>query len=388
MNADPLNQDFMTGAQVADKAQEKETSLSGRASESRLLEIRREAEVGGKVQSVGVRPPGAPFPIASPETGYYGIHLLKEPQWTAEVPLYFFVGGAAGASATIGTIAEWTGLDQKIARDARWVAALGAVISSGLLISDLGRPSRFLNMLRVFKPQSPMSVGAWTLAAFGTFSGANLFAQLMQEYLGPKAVITILKQSSQALSMLFGLPFHNYTGVLIGATVIPVWNHNIRSLPIHFGTSGLAAGTSILELMGNTDSTALNLIGIGASALETYEGYHLEIKRDPIINEPLKHGRSGWITRVGGVFSGPVPLALRLAALALGTNHPRHKTLRQAAAWSGILGSLATRYGWVMAGHASARDWRLPIEAQGTKVPHFLEKLQSKPEVPQTKAAV
>jgi hypothetical protein len=351
------------------------------ASEARLLEIRREAEQKGEVKTIGIRPPGAPFPVASPQTGYYGIHMLKEPQWTAEIPLYFFVGGVAGASSVIGTIAEWTGLDDKIARDARWAAAVGAMVSSGLLISDLGRPSRFLNMLRMFKPQSPMSMGAWILAGFGTFSGANLFAQLMQDYLGPNVVISVLKHSSQALSALFGLPFHNYTGVLIGATAIPVWNHNIRSLPIHFGTSGLLAGTSVLELMGNEDSTALNLIGIGAATMETYEGFHLEFKRDPRINEPLKHGVSGWVTRAGGVLSGPVPLALRLAALVGGRRSPK---LRRWAAWSGIAGSILTRYGWVQAGHASARDWRIPLDIK-REAP--VEEMQSKPLMPQVKVA-
>jgi hypothetical protein len=381
MNADPLNQNETGGAPLS----QSDRVRKEKPSESRLLEIRREAETKGTVETIGVRPPGAPFPIASPETGYYGIHLLKEPQWTAEIPLYFFVGGAAGAAATIGTIAGWTGLDDNIARDARWVATIGALVSSGLLISDLGRPSRFLNMLRMFKPQSPMSMGAWTLAAFGTFSGANLFAQLLQDRFGPNVAISVLKNSSQALTMLFGLPLHNYTGVLIGATAIPVWNHNIRSLPIHFGTSGLEAGTSILELMGNLDSTALNLIGIGASALETYEGYHLELKRDPEVNRPLKHGVSGWITRAGGVLSGPVPLALRLAALVMGR---RSKNLRRAAAWSGVAGSLLTRYGWVRAGHASARDYRLPLGIKDAKVPPALQNLQSKPKLPQVKTAV
>jgi hypothetical protein len=204
----------------------------------------------------------------------------------------------------------------------------------------------------------------------------------MQDYLGPNVVISVLKQSSQALSALFGLPFHNYTGVLIGATAIPVWNHNIRSLPIHFGTSGLLAGTSVLELMGNEESTALNLIGIGAATLESYEGFHLEFKRDPRVNEPLKHGASGWVTRAGGVLSGPVPLALRLAALVGGN---RAKRLRRWAAWSGIAGSILTRYGWVHAGRASARDWRLPLDIKREQA---VEELESRPRVPQVKAAV
>src|SRR6266699_4983661 len=151
------------------------------SSEHRLVEIRREAETTGKVIAKGVRPGGAPFPVASPETGYYGIPLLKEPAWTWEIPLYFFVGGAAGASAVVGAIASYTGADRKLVRDARWIAAAGSVLSPAVLISDLGRPSRFLNMLRVFKPQSPMSVGAWTLVFFSSASTAAALADLAEQ---------------------------------------------------------------------------------------------------------------------------------------------------------------------------------------------------------------
>src|SRR5690242_3577678 len=125
--------------------------------EERLLELRRAAEREGHINRPGIRPSGSPFPLASPETGYYGIPLLKEPSWTWEVPLYFFVGGAAGAAAVMGAIASYSGADRRLVRHARWIAAAGAVISPALLIADLGRPERFLSMLRVFKPKSPMS---------------------------------------------------------------------------------------------------------------------------------------------------------------------------------------------------------------------------------------
>jgi len=325
--------------------------------EARLLEIRRRAEEAGAVTAAGVRLEGAPFPVASPETGYYGVPLLKEPQWTQEIPVYLFLGGMAGASAVIGAVANWTGED-RIARDARFLAAGGAIASSGLLISDLGRPARFLAMLRMFKPQSPMSMGAWLLGGFGTFSGAAAFAQILADRYGWGA-FRILGNAAEGFSALFGLPFSNYTGVLLGATVIPVWNHNVKTLPVHFGMSGLNAAVSALELMGNDGSPALNRLGIASSALETYEGFHLEFKRDPKVNEPLKHGKSGWVTRVGGVLSGPVPLALRIAAEFAGRSDARR--MRRAAAVSSIAGSVLTRFGWVMAGHASAKDWRLPL---------------------------
>src|SRR4028118_1689221 len=98
---------------------------------------------------------------------YYDLPLLKPPVWTWEVPVYFFVGGAAGAASVLGVAAQFSKGNEELVRDARWIALIGVAVSGPLLIPDLGRPERFLNMLRVFKPQSPMSVGVWTLAVFG-----------------------------------------------------------------------------------------------------------------------------------------------------------------------------------------------------------------------------
>jgi Polysulphide reductase, NrfD len=334
--------------------------IPNHSTEQRLSQIRNEAERHGTVTSTGVRPADAPFPRASEQSGYYGVHLLKEPQWTWEIPLYFFVGGASGASAVIGAMADWIGDDYELAKHARWVATAGSGVSSALLISDLGRPARFLNMLRIIKPQSAMSVGAWTLAAFGSFTAASTFAKLVQERWDflPVKIVANLAQFASAVT---GLPFHNYTGVLIGATVIPAWNKNIETLPIHFGMSGVQSACSILELLGHNDSRALNMLALLATAWETYEGIHLETRAERELR-PLKRGTSGWVTRAGGILSGPLPLALRLACL-----FSNSRRLRQVAAIAGIAGSILTRYGWMAAGRASARDWKLPLEIPDTE---------------------
>ncbi len=325
--------------------------------EQRLLEIRRQAEIKGRVEAIGIRPPGAPFPMASPATGYYGIPLLKQPAWTWQIPIYFFVGGAAGSAAVIGVTARWIAGDRRLARDCRRVAAVGTAASTALLISDLGRPERFLAMMRVFKRQSPMSVGAWTLAVFGTFAAAAAFAEMLERRF-PWMPLRIAGNLAEGISALSGLPFSNYTGVLIGASVIPVWNENVGTLPIHFGMSGLNSAVSILELMGN-ENRALNALGVGASAIEVLEGIKLETTKKPVM-DPLKHGRSGLITRLGGVMSGPVPLLLRVAAGFAGRR--RSRQLRRAAAISSIVGSVLTRVAWVQAGHQSAANWQLPLE--------------------------
>src|SRR5437763_3101110 len=256
-------------------------------SEQKLIEIRREAEQHGEVKSAGIRPAGSPFPIASPDTGYYGIPLLKKPSWTWEIPLYFFVGGAAGAAAVMGAIADYTGADRKLVRDARWIAAAGAVISPALLVSDLGRPARFLSMMRVFKPQSPMSVGVWTLLGFSGGAAAAAFAGFMRERYGPSLPLRVIENAGQAASLLFGLPFSNYTGVLIGATAIPVWNQNAGDLPLHFAASGLGAAVGILELMGHRKSRALQALGLGAAIFESWQGLRIEGRSHTPL-DPLK----------------------------------------------------------------------------------------------------
>ena len=331
--------------------------------EKRLDEIREQAALGN-LDAKGIRPPGSPFPETN---SYYGLPIVKPPVWTWEVPLYFFVGGAAGASSVIALTAQLTGASKALVRDARWIAAIGAAASGPLLILDLGRPERFLNMLRVFKPQSPMSVGAWTLTVFGTASAAAVLAEMAWERGRPARTGTgerragrsrsqgasgFLKRISDAaafVAALSGLGMATYTGVLIGATAIPVWAAHARTLPVHFGASALASATALLTLRGH-DEPALNALGMAAAMFETYMGIEIE-SCDDIESEPLRHGPSGITTRIGGFFSGPLPLALRLLGI-------RSKRARRAAAASALLGSLITRLAWVEAGKVSANDPR------------------------------
>ncbi len=323
--------------------------------ERRLEEIRRQAQEHALI----------PFPDehensfeASAENGYYGMPLLKRPQWTVEIPIYFFVGGAAGAAALIAAVGEISNKDRDLVRDAQWLAAIGGIISPALLISDLGMPSRFLAMLRVFKVRSPMSVGSWTLVAF---SNAAVASAVLGELRRRRSIpgVPVLTRVSQIATALTGLVLATYTGVLIGATAIPVWNEHISSLPVHFATSGLLTAASILELKGH-DSEALNKIAMMAATLETVMGATIEM-RTTRVEEPLRHGISGRAMRGAGLLSGPVPLALRALGMLSKKNKP---TLRRAAALSSIVGSMLTRWAWIKAGHASAEDPRVPLQLE------------------------
>ncbi|HEX4425166.1 MAG TPA: hypothetical protein VH079_07190, partial [Terriglobales bacterium] len=101
--------------------------------EQRLLDIRREAQRNGSISAPGHQ---APQSVASAEHGYYGTPLLKKPQWTVEIPIYFFVGGVAGAASVIAAVGTLSSANQKLIRQARWLAAIGGAISPALLVSD------------------------------------------------------------------------------------------------------------------------------------------------------------------------------------------------------------------------------------------------------------
>jgi formate-dependent nitrite reductase membrane component NrfD len=337
---------------------------------ARLEKIRQQAETEAHTKGIGAvlnaraaevtekSFPMAHSSVASPRTGYYGMPLLKVPAWTWEVPLYFFVGGAAGSAATIAQIGKITGANEKLVNDARWIAAIGGAISPMLLVSDLGRPERFLNMLRVFKIQSAMSVGSWTLVVFSSAAGAAAASGLVEKRMPMFAPLRWAKNAADFTAMIAGLVLCTYTGVLIGATAIPVWHENVGLLPLHFATSGLGTAVSILELRGN-DAPALTTLGIAAAATETVVGTAIEINKKRA-NKPLHKGRSGWMMRAAGLLSGPIPLILRLFAGR--SKSPRSVKLRKAAAVSAIAGSLATRIAWIQAGKASAADPSIPLE--------------------------
>ena len=311
--------------------------------EARLDALREGAKHGGAVTGRGVDVSGGPIPRYP---GYYGEAVVKPPVWTWEIPLYFFVGGAAGMAPLLACAGFVLGLTSLV-RGALWIAGLGAILSPILLIMDLGRPQLFLNMLRVFKHRSPMSVGAWILFVFGGFAVPAwlVFELYYQEAFVPSlhSLILFLAGLLTLGAAVFGLGLATYTGVLIGATVIPAWHLHRVLLPIHFGTAGLGCAVSLLELFG-VQIRPLYFLGMLAAILETVLWIWLEIDTHGPADRALHAGWTGGLIRAAEILSGPVPIILRLTNLV------------PLAAISFLLGALASRFGWIAAGRASGRD--------------------------------
>ena len=230
-------------------------------------------------------------------------------------------------------------------RTALGVGVAGALISPCLLIWDLGRPARFLYMLRVFKWRSAMSVGVWTLVVFSGFVTAAFVLESAAVPLITRGVPPLLHHTFVATLVIgaagSGAVLATYTGVLLGATVIPAWSSHHRLLPFHFGLVALGSAAAVLELLGYRIAP-LNAIGLAVTLLETGVGLTVELRRGGSSPNVLHTGLVGWLLRLSGVLTGPVAFLLRLARLV------------PLAASCLLLGALVSRYGWILAGRVSA----------------------------------
>jgi Polysulphide reductase, NrfD len=280
---------------------------------------------------------------------YHGQPVIKEPIWSWEIPIYFFTGGVAGASAGLAYLSELRGDDQ-LARHAWATAMAGLTVSPALLISDLGRPSRFLNMLRMAKVTSPMSVGSWILTA----SGATTAIAAAHAWTGlfPRAA-----RVARPAAALLGLPLSTYTAALLANTAVPVWHEGRRSLPFVYA-SGAALGAGALGVMTTDPRRARSARRLAlASAVTEVGAKELMQRRLGELGEPYKHGSSAKF--------GHLSRACVVAGATL--LYRRGGSSRPAAIAAGALlcaGGLSARWSTFKAGFQSAADPKYVVGPQ------------------------
>ncbi|MCA0144903.1 NrfD/PsrC family molybdoenzyme membrane anchor subunit [Blastococcus sp. LR1] len=274
-------------------------------------------------------------------TSYYGRQIVKTPVWKSpDVPLYLFLGGAAGSSSILAAVADFTDRP-KLTRVGRMTAAIGSLLSVVALVHDLGRPERFLHMLRVFKLTSPLSVGTYILSPFSAAAGATAAVELLGWF--PR-----LERFGGIVSAIFGGPLATYTGVLLANTAVPSWHAAYKQLPFVFGGSAMAAGGGISMIFVPVDEAGpARKMAITGAAIELAVMHKVETDHG-ILSEPFHEGRPGKLMQAAKTTTAA---GAGLAAIAGRT--------RVGAIASGTLlaaGSLLTRFGVFEAGIASTKD--------------------------------
>jgi DMSO reductase anchor subunit len=282
-------------------------------------------------------------------SSYYGRPVLKEPVWQPEIPWYFFTGGLAGASSIVSLVARLGG-NETLARRSLYVGAAADLVSPALLISDLGRPERALNMFRVFKVTSPMSVGSWIL---GVSSGASTTAALLEAAGRLKPV----KYAAELVSALSGAPLAVYTATLVSNTAIPVWHEARKELPYLFGASAVAsAGAAAAIVVPPVEAGPARRLALGGVLAENALFEVME-KRLGLLGEPYSQGEAGKYKKLA--------LGCTLGGAALLGTLGRRSRLAAAAGGALVLaGEAALRWSVFKAGFQSARDPKYVVEPQ------------------------
>lgn len=286
--------------------------------------------------------------------GYYDLPILKRPHWRWEIVGYFWIGGIAAGSYAVAAIADLAGDegDRPVVRAGRLIAFPLVSISPLLLIKDLGRPLRFLNMLRTINPRSPMSTGSWALLIFGGWSALSAALEL-----APHPISTRRKRRLVgALGLPWALFVGGYTGVLLSASAIPLWARNRRlwgpTFLLSAFSTGAAAIHTALALRGDTHASTLakldrvhrlSVAGEAAALL-------LGVARLGSAGRVLRRGR-----RAAQFWGGAIGLGIGLPLLldARGS-HSRRLTLLKSL--SVLAGGLCLRASIVYGGQDSADD--------------------------------
>lgn len=297
-----------------------------------------------------------PAQVEAETPTYYDLPVVKPPPWKAYIPAYFYVGGVAGAASALST-ASWLSRRrdlEALARKSRWIGLIGDAASAALLIADLGRPLRFLNMLRVFRPTSPMNLGTWILTGSGM---ANGVAAILADSRGAWQRV---EQAAGVTAGVLGLPLTTYTAVLLSNTAVPLWARSHRALPILFGASATSSLASVLELVGPSSPGERRVVRTLSSAAKGAELAAMRaLERDVghgRVGRPLRHGSSGTLWKTAKL------LGIASLAASLWPGSSRRRGLLAGAL--GTAGALAMRFAIVEAGKASARDPRATFEPQ------------------------
>jgi formate-dependent nitrite reductase membrane component NrfD len=280
---------------------------------------------------------------------YYGRPILKEPVWKPQIPLYFFSGGLAGASSVLSLVARASG-NKRLARASLRVGLAAELISPVLLVTDLGRPERFLNMLRVFKVTSPMSVGSWILVASSSSGNAAAALQTVD-------VLRPVKWLAELTWFATGPPLASYTGALLANTAIPVWSEARDELPFVFAASACASAGSVAAVFTPTRAARpARRAAVVGSAVELALFAGME-RRLGFVGEVYRDGDAG---RYAKLSKGLVAAGAGLIAVG-------GRRSRAVAAAGGALvlaGELALRFSIFKAGFQSARDPKYTVRPQ------------------------
>jgi polysulfide reductase-like protein len=290
---------------------------------------------------------------------YYDRPLLKESVWSIDIPLYYFFGGTAGAALTLGAALQLTTPRgghplRKLSAICHWTGIIGSTMGAIFLVHDLGRPMRFLYMMRVFRPTSPMNMGVWIL------SGAAPTAIVTGLLAKRRGTWGAIGEATGYVSGIFGAALAGYTGVLVSNSAVPVWQESRRWMPVMFMASSASSAAAAIDLFspGNRARLFARIFGTIGRVAEIAATKQVEHSASviPRVGEPFRQGPGAVLWKAA---SGLTAASL-VVSLAPG---PRRR-MTFISGLLGLTGSLCLRFAVHYLTNVSARDPRASFHQQ------------------------
>jgi formate-dependent nitrite reductase membrane component NrfD len=298
------------------------------------------------------------------EKGYYNIPFLKRPVWGWEIAFYFAFEGISAGAYVLSTMATLfaNGRHDKLVRTARYLSLACLLPCPPLLVLDLGRRERFHHMLRVFKPISPMNVGAWALSTYSipvTLLAAQQAADDGLPFTAGVVQKAVTPLPARAIAVA-GLPscmtMISYPGVLLSMASTPIWTRTpfVGALISCSSISMAAAALSLLLHRSGENEGSLRIlrkVETVASLGETVALAGHLAGTGKTAARPLLTGK-----HAGQFWLGAVACGLLLPALL---NFRRKENNRRGGIVTSLLslaGGLALKWALTYAGHQSALD--------------------------------
>jgi formate-dependent nitrite reductase membrane component NrfD len=310
------------------------------------------------------------------EPSYYDYPVLKSPTWRWEIIWYFFFGGLAAGCYVIASIASLFGSrdDRVVARTGYYLSLLALLPCPPLLIKDLGRPERFLHMLRIFKVKSPMSMGTWGLVSFSLFSGVTAVIQaardgILGRWWGARLLAALPQRLLALPGTALGVFLGGYTGVLLMATSIPLWSRS-KMLGAIFISSAVSTSTALISLILHLFRAPAHVL----RKLERLEWVALltemtgllaflrgtgRAARPLVGTAPAEHGRTFWSFVFGGGLA--LPWLLQTFSLLGRPTGKRHSARGIVISLLVLVGGYFLRRTIIEAGHTASTDARTTL---------------------------
>ena len=286
---------------------------------------------------------------------YYGRSQLKAAPFNVyAVGGYIFLAGLSGGAMIVSTIAEQAGHRDGVGRRGRFLSVLAPTIGSALLVWDLHTPQRFMNMMRIAKRTSPMSIGTWILLSFTAFAMPAAAAEAASSFVPRPNLLRRIARAAPVPAAVFGTGLGTYTAALLSATSTPLWAAAPRALATRFASSPIVTGASALALTEAQPRTrrALDVVTLAGLAVEATAAAmsHRIFERAGVA--AALESPSGRAEYWGGQVAGTLaPAALKAVSLVAG----RHgRALSSLASIAALAGSAVFRISIMAAGNVSA----------------------------------